>query len=196
MGLGHNDPWVESHMWPQQMWGQRSSRGQWPLWFMFFAKKGHCIHILWCIFMGLGHNDPWVESHIRPQQMWGQRPSSGQWLLVQVFAKTVTACLVVIYSGKFLQYKCTGLPGSPDKVTLYFTLMTYYINTLDIYIYIILLSESERACFGYFWRKKNDKLIYRENIYKAIAFLNSFTLKTSKFTRSLGGRLFHKTEAL
>ena len=31
MGLGHNDPWVESHMWPQQMWGQRSSRGQWPL---------------------------------------------------------------------------------------------------------------------------------------------------------------------
>ena len=31
MGLGHNDPWVESHIWPQQMWGQRSSRGQWPL---------------------------------------------------------------------------------------------------------------------------------------------------------------------
>ena len=27
IGLGHNDPWVESHMWPQQMWGQRSSRG-------------------------------------------------------------------------------------------------------------------------------------------------------------------------
>ena len=24
MGLGHNDPWVESHMWPQQTWGQRS----------------------------------------------------------------------------------------------------------------------------------------------------------------------------
>ena len=39
-------------------------------------------------------------------------------------------------------------------------------------------------------------MIYRENIYKAIAFLNSFTLMTSKFTRSLGGRLFHKTEAL
>ena len=31
MGLGHNDPWAQSHMWPQQMWGQRSSRGQWPL---------------------------------------------------------------------------------------------------------------------------------------------------------------------
>ena len=38
MGLGHNDPWVESHMWPQQMWGQRSSRGQWPL-VQVFAKR-------------------------------------------------------------------------------------------------------------------------------------------------------------
>ena len=37
MGLGHNDPWVESHMWPQQMWSQRSSRGQWPL-VQVFAK--------------------------------------------------------------------------------------------------------------------------------------------------------------
>ena len=27
MGLGHNEPWVESHMWPQQPWGQRLSRG-------------------------------------------------------------------------------------------------------------------------------------------------------------------------
>ena len=138
MGLGHNDPWVESHMWPQQMWGQRSSRGQWPLvqvwakrftvstyfdvfswtwtqWSLgrvthvtstdvgskvirgqwplvqvFFCKIGHCIHILWCIFMGLGHNDPWVKSHMWPQQMWGQRASRGQWPLVQVFAKTVT----------------------------------------------------------------------------------------------------------
>ena len=78
MGLGHNDPWVESHMWPQQMWGQRSSRGQWPL-VQVSCTKGHCIHILWCIFMGLGHNDPWVESHIRPQQMWSQRWSRSQW---------------------------------------------------------------------------------------------------------------------
>ena len=55
MGLAHNDPWVESHMWPQQMWGQRSS-GEWGS--MTFGssvwKKGHCI--LWCIFMGLVHN--------------------------------------------------------------------------------------------------------------------------------------------
>ena len=138
MGLGHNDPCVESHMWPQQTWGQRSSRGQWPLvqvsakrftvstyfdvfsWDLdtmilglshtcdlnrcgvkghlgsmtfgssFFCKKGHCIHILWCIFMGFGHNDPWVESHIWPQQMWGQRSSRGQWPLVKFFAKRVT----------------------------------------------------------------------------------------------------------
>ena len=38
-----------SHMWPQQTWGQRSSRGQWPL-VQVFGKKGQCIHILWCIF--------------------------------------------------------------------------------------------------------------------------------------------------
>ena len=44
-----------------------------------FCKKGHCIHILWCIFMGLGHNDPWVESHICPQQPRGQRSFRGQW---------------------------------------------------------------------------------------------------------------------
>ena len=31
MGLGHNDPWVESHIRPQQMWGQRSTRSQLPL---------------------------------------------------------------------------------------------------------------------------------------------------------------------
>ena len=49
MGLGYNDPWVESHMWPQQTWGQRSSRGQWPL-VQVFGKNGQCIHILWCIF--------------------------------------------------------------------------------------------------------------------------------------------------
>ena len=49
MGLGHNDPWIESHMWPQQTWGQRSFRDQWPL-VQVFGKKGQCIHILWYIF--------------------------------------------------------------------------------------------------------------------------------------------------
>ena len=37
MGLGHNGFWVKSHIRPQQMWGQRSSRGQWPL-VQVFAK--------------------------------------------------------------------------------------------------------------------------------------------------------------
>ena len=82
MGLGHNDPWVEWHMWPQQIWVQRSSRGLWPL---SFWKKGHCIHTLWCIFMRLGHNDLWVESHMWPQQTWGQMSSRGQWPLVKGF---------------------------------------------------------------------------------------------------------------
>ena len=31
MGLGYNALWVKSYRWPQQTWGQRSSRGQWPL---------------------------------------------------------------------------------------------------------------------------------------------------------------------
>ena len=46
MGLGHNDPWVESHMWPQQMWGQRSSRGQWPLVQVFLQKRSLYLHTL------------------------------------------------------------------------------------------------------------------------------------------------------
>ena len=79
MGLGHNDPWVESHMWPQQIWGQRSSQGQLPLVQVFAKRVKCCIHIRWCIFMGLIHNDPWVESHMWPQQPWGQRSSRGQW---------------------------------------------------------------------------------------------------------------------
>ena len=84
MGLGHNDPWVESHMWPQHTWVQRSSRGQWPL-VLVFEKKGHFTHILWCIFMGLGHNDLWVESHMWHQQTWGQRSSKGQWPVVSTY---------------------------------------------------------------------------------------------------------------
>ena len=33
----------------------------------------------------------------------------------EVYVKfRVFVCLFVIYSGKFLQYKCTGLSGSPD----------------------------------------------------------------------------------
>ena len=46
MGLGHNDLWVESHMWPQQTWGQRSSRVQWPLVHFFFEKGSLYPHTL------------------------------------------------------------------------------------------------------------------------------------------------------
>ena len=74
MGLRHNDPWVESHMWLQQTWGQRSSRGQWPL-VQVFGKKGQCIHILWCIFKSNitmiakvcdreSRWDTWFENHL------------------------------------------------------------------------------------------------------------------------------------
>ena len=45
MRLGHYDPWVESHMWPQQMWGQRLSRGQWPL-VQVFEKRSLYSHTL------------------------------------------------------------------------------------------------------------------------------------------------------
>ena len=50
MELGHNDPWVESHMWPQQMWGQRSSRVN-DIWFKFLQKRSLYPHTLmqWCL---------------------------------------------------------------------------------------------------------------------------------------------------
>ena len=38
MGLGHNDSWVESHMWPQQTWGQRSSRVSVSTYFDVFSN--------------------------------------------------------------------------------------------------------------------------------------------------------------
>ena len=73
-----------------------------------FCKKGHCIHILWCILMGLGHNNLWVESHIRPQQIWGQRSSRGQWPLVQAFAKMVTVSKYFdVFSGETLGSRTT-----------------------------------------------------------------------------------------
>ena len=50
-----------------------------------FAKKGHCIHIVWCVFVGLGPRDPQVEPHMWPQQTWGQRSCWGQWPLVATY---------------------------------------------------------------------------------------------------------------
>ena len=45
MEFGHIDPWIESHKWPQQTWGQRSSRGQWP-WVQVFEKGSLYPHTL------------------------------------------------------------------------------------------------------------------------------------------------------
>ena len=52
MGLGHKDRWVASHMWPQQTWGQRSSRGPWPLVQVF--EKRSLYSQRWHIFMEIG----------------------------------------------------------------------------------------------------------------------------------------------
>ena len=47
MGLGHNDPWVESHM-DLNRNGVKGHLGVNDLWFKFWKKVW--IHILWCIF--------------------------------------------------------------------------------------------------------------------------------------------------
>ena len=89
MGLGHNDPWVESHMWPQQTWGQRSSRGQWPL-VQVFGKKGQCIHILWCIFKS--NILQWVQKNViaKAGETRGSRTAlfwvgAGRWIFCKNF---------------------------------------------------------------------------------------------------------------
>ena len=65
--------WITWPFFPKNL-KPRSLTPRWPL----TPKKGHCIHILWCIFVKVRHNDPWVESHMWPQQTWGQRSSWGQ----------------------------------------------------------------------------------------------------------------------
>ena len=47
----------------------------------------------------------------------------------------IDVCFFVIYSGKFLQYKCTGLPGSPDLLCTLHVLQhnkTIYTFEIDI----------------------------------------------------------------
>ena len=48
MGLGHNDPWVESHMWPRH--GVKGHLGVNDLWFKFLEKRVSVSHTLICIF--------------------------------------------------------------------------------------------------------------------------------------------------
>ena len=100
MGLGHNDPWVESHMWPQQTWGQRSSRGQWPL-VQVFGKKGHqCIHILWCIFKSIKYYNDCKSMWWRKQarHMVREPPCCNALLFFQFiyFCLVLFCCFVVV----------------------------------------------------------------------------------------------------
>ena len=82
-----------------------------------FWKKGHCIHILWCIFMGLGQNDPWVESRMWPQQPWGQRSSRGQWLFLTLTG--VGSNLILQWLHKYVIAK-TGETRGSRTALLYF----------------------------------------------------------------------------
>ena len=74
MGVEHSNSWVESHIWQQQSWGQRSSRGCLGI-FTFLLKVFWLLYPLYC--MGLGHNDTWVKSHMWHLQKWGQESSRG-----------------------------------------------------------------------------------------------------------------------
>ena len=85
VGLGHNDPWVESHMWPQQTWGQRLSRDQWPLVQVFEKRVTVSTYLMY--FCATWTQWLWVESHMWPQQTWSQKSCRGQWPLVQVFER-------------------------------------------------------------------------------------------------------------
>ena len=118
MGLGHNDPWIESHMWPQQTWGQRSSRGQWPL-VQVFGKKGQCIHILWCIFKSNitmiakvcdreSRWDSWFENRLVQHfiNFWG-------------FCYHKKAHVFLLTHGKFYSSKVFWLEGINENMTSY-----------------------------------------------------------------------------
>ena len=58
--------------------------------------------------------------------------------------------------------------------------LSYFIFYIDDILHKYTFWIWKSLHLDIFEEKKNDKLIYRENIYKAIAFLNSFTLMTSK----------------
>ena len=103
MGLGDIDPWVGSHMWPQQTWGQRSSRGQWPL-FQVFEKGSLYPHTL-MYFRGT-----WTQwslgriTHVTSPDL-GSKAIVGQWPLVQVFEKRVSvSTYFVVFSIIILQW--------------------------------------------------------------------------------------------
>ena len=67
------------------MWGQRSSRGQWPLIQVFCKKRSLYPHTLMYFH---GTWTQWSLGRVTHKtSMWGPRSSRGQWPLVQVFCK-------------------------------------------------------------------------------------------------------------
>ena len=118
MGRGHNNPWVESHMWPHQTWGQRSSRGQWPL-VQIFGKKGRCIHILWCIFKSNitviakvcdreSRRDLWFENHLVLPWYYNFMKSYFVWIVLKFLCCWKISC--EIFNFHFLQISSCFLP--------------------------------------------------------------------------------------
>ena len=116
LGIGHNDPWVESHMWPQQMWGQRSSRHGWkkcpfswdlsqnfppillnfpPFLYVFLYFRGK-ISLQMSKFPG---------NQVPEFPTFSRHASRGQWPLVQVFAKRVSVSTYFdVFSNLILYY--------------------------------------------------------------------------------------------
>ena len=77
MGVKDSDPCVESHMWPQRMWGQRSCRGQWP--FKVLEKWSLYSHTLMYLH---GTWTQWYLGRVMwPEQKLGQRSSRSHWYL-------------------------------------------------------------------------------------------------------------------
>ena len=84
MGLGHNDPWVESQMWPQQMWGQRSSRGQWPLVQVFWQKRSLYPHTL-MYFHGTWTQCENTSKYVDTVNLFAKTWTKGHWPLDDVW---------------------------------------------------------------------------------------------------------------
>ena len=104
MGLGHNNSWVESHMWPQQMWDQRSSRGQWLL-VEVFEKK-----VTVSTYFDVFSWDPRTQrslgrvAHVTSTDL-GQRSSRSQLPLVQVFKKgSLYPHTLIYFHGTWIQW--------------------------------------------------------------------------------------------
>ena len=132
--MGHNDPWVESHMRPQQMWGQRSSRcdlnrsgvkGHLGLIDLLikFLRNSHCIHILWCITMGIGLILHWLQKYVIAKA--GETRDSRTALFISVIKiQPLKLCHHIIKTGRpLLLFSSSLLYLWPDNIV-----RTLFIN--------------------------------------------------------------------